>query len=427
MKDRFITLLGALAALYIVIAIFIHPSLSDRTEHSRPGSNDRGINGLQVLYTWLGQSGVPVMRLQRRYDHLSRIEKLPARGNLLIVPLPQVTPARKRDITRLQSWVGRGNNVLFLSASSDAVLNKAQYGSGGYEMLSRFGFRFNYKVVDQGDKKKKDKDKKSLKQVSEDLDKDIDTELVPIGNMPITRGVKSVRGKLSKLSPVEYTLVTDSGNRASLALLADRKTRTPAFWEVRYRQSRIWISRFGYLFSNAQLGDVDNARLIANIVSASLGKDGKVVFDDMYQGQTELYDEKAFYADSRLHNSLWFVFAFWVLYVVGHSNRIAPMSTERKPARVVDFIKAMANLFARRLTPAASARLLFSQFFDWVRLRYGLPTNGQPVWQLLETTERLDQLDIVELKKNYTAVENNRKVSLTGLVNRMQKIRSALS
>jgi len=166
--------------------------------------------------------------------------------------------------------------------------------------------------------------------------------------------------------------------------------------------------------------------LIANIVSASLGKNGKVIFDDMYQGQTELYDEKAFYADSRLHNTLWFIFAFWVLYVVGHSNRIAPVQEDRKPARVADFIEAMANLFARRLTPVAAARLLYSHFFDWVRLRYGLPTNGKPVWQLLETTERLDQQDIVELKKNYNDIENNRKVSLTRLVNRMQKIRSAL-
>lgn len=426
MKDRFITLLGALAALYIVVAIFIHPQLSDRTEHSRPGSNDRGINGLQVLYTWLGQSGVPVVRLQRRYEHLSSSKDLPKRGNLLIVPLPQVTPARKRDINRLQRWIRRGNNVLFLSASSDAVLNKAQYGAGGYEMLSRFGFRLRYKIRSDDEKKKNGDDKKSLKEVSEDMNKEVDTDLVPIGNMPLTRGVRSIRGKLSKLSPADYTLVTDSGYRASLALLIDRKTRTPAFWEVRYRHSRVWISRFGYLFSNAQLGEADNARLIANIVSASLGKNGKVIFDDMYQGQTKLYDEKAFYADSRLHNTLWFIFAFWVLYVVGHSNRIAPVQEDRKPARVADFIEAMANLFARRLTPVASARLLYSHFFDWVRLRYGLPTNGKPVWQLLETTERLDQQDIVELKKNYNDIENNRKVSLTRLVNRMQKIRSAL-
>lgn len=426
MKDRFVTLLGALAALYIVIAIFINPQLGDSTERSRPGSNDRGVNGLQVLYTWLGQSGVPVARLQRRYEHLSKIKDLPRRGNLLIVPLPQVTPARKRDITRLQRWVRRGNNVLFLSASSDAILNKAQYGAGGYNMLSRFGFRLRFKSRSDDEKKKNGEDKKSLEEVSEDLNKEIDTELVPIGNMPVTRGVRSIRGKLSKLSPADYTLVTDSGYRASLALLTDRQTRTPAFWEVRYRRSRIWISRFGYLFSNAQLGEADNARLIANIVSASLGKNGKVIFDDMYQGQTELYDEKAFYADSRLHNTLWFIFAFWVLYVVGHSNRIAPMQASRKPARVADFVEAMANLFARRLTPVASARLLFSHFFDWVRLRYGLPTNGKPVWQLLETTERLDQQDIAELKKNYTDIENNRKVSLTRLVNRMQKIRSAL-
>lgn len=429
MKDRFITLLGALAALYIVIALFLNPQMKDHDASSRPSTEDRGENGLKALYSWLDETGVPVTRLQRRYRDLGQEEQLSESGNLIIIPLPQVTPARDRDIDKLLEWVRQGNDVLLLVASSDSILNKAQHGSTDY-LLERFGFGLHYRGRDdEGDDKKEKtgKDKKSLKEVSEKLDKTADVSLVPIGRLPLTRGIKLVRGKTSRLSPSESTMISSSGYRASLALLRDRKSRVPAFWEARYHHSRVWVSRFGYLFSNAQLAEADNARLMANIISRSLGPKGAVIFDDMHQGITELYDEKAFFKDSRLHNTLWFIFAFWVLYVVGHTNRIAPVAPSRKQPRVVDFVEAVAHLFARRLSPVASARLLYSQFFDWIRLRYSLPTNGRPVWQLLETTERLDKQDIAELKKNYAELEHNKKVNLVKLVNRMQKIRSALS
>lgn len=428
MKDRFITLLGALAALYIVIALFLNPQMKDHDASSRPSTEDRGENGLKALHSWLDETGVPVARLQRRYRDIGQVDGLAKSGNLLIIPLPQVTSARARDIDVLQEWVKQGNDVLFLVASSDSILNRAQHGSD--DMLDRFGFSLHYRSPDReedGKDGKAKKDKKSLQEVSENLDKTAGVDLVPLGRMPLTRGIKLVRGKTSRLSPSESTMISASGYRASLALLRDRKSRVPAFWEVRYHRSRVWVSRFGYLFSNAQLAEADNARLMANIISQSLGRKGTVIFDDMHQGITELYDEKAFFKDSRLHNTLWFIFAFWVLYVVGHTNRIAPVSPSRKLPRVVDFVEAVANLFARRLSSVASARLLFNQFFDWIRLRYGLPTNGQPVWQLLETTERLDRQDIVELKKNYSELEHNKKVNLVKLVNRMQKIRSALS
>jgi len=427
MKDRVISLLGALAALYIFVAIFIHPQASDFIEQSRATSEDQGVIGLNSLYTWLEHSGVPVYRLQRRYGELGQQKTLARSGNLLVVTLPQIKPVRDNEINQLRNWVARGNNLLVIAASSDSqLLNPSlpyQYNTN--KLLRKFGFRLHF-VPFSKEETKKNRSLKNLGEMAENQSSDRAIELVPVGNNELTKGIKQVFAKTHRYFAPVYTLTSVPHNRASLALFKSREKSDPAFWEIRYKQSRIWISRFAFLFSNSQLAKADNARLIANLVNASLSGGGKVIFDDMHQGSTELYDEHSFFHDSRLHNSIWFVLAFWLVYIIGHTNRIAPVSRPETNPRAADFVYAMANLFARRLNRVASARLLFSHFFDWIRLKYSLPTNGQPVWQLLERTERLDKKDVATLKQYFSDVQKNRKVSLVKLVNRMQKIRSTL-
>jgi len=427
MKDRVVSLLGALAALYLFVAIFIHPQANDFVEQSRPTTEDPGVVGLQGLYTWLKESGVPVTRLSRRYGELGRQKDIPASGNLLVVTLPQVKPARNSELDKLRAWVGRGNNLLVVAASSDAQLlnTNLSYQYNTYTFLRQFGFHLQFVPPAKGKVGKK-KPLKDLGETTENPLTDRAIELLPVGKSALMNGVKKIHVKVPRRYDAVYALTSSPVNRASLVLFKDKENKAPAFWEVRYRKSRIWISRFAFLFSNSQLAQADNARLFANLVSVSLSRGGKVIFDDMHQGSTELYDEHAFYHDSRLHNSILFVIAFWLLYVVGHTNRIAPIRRPKMTARVVDFVYATANLLARRLSPVASAKLLFSHFFDWIRLKYGMPTNGQPVWQLLERTERVDKGDVAVLKSYFTEVENNRKVNLMKLVNRMQKIRSTL-
>lgn len=422
MKDRFISLLGGLAALYVFVAIFFNPQVSDLAGLSVPTSEDRGTLGLNGLYTWLEKSGVPVYRLRTRYRELDNIGELKKRGNLMIISLPQVAPARRHEIDFLQKWVQQGNHLLILAASSDRHLLQARADSGSSRLLQRFGFRLVAKPVDDEDRKKK----AGIKETLENSEPSETITLRHRGTYPLTRGVRKISARRHRLFPQVHALVPDSSFRSSLALFEDQD-KAAAFWETRFDRSRVWVSRFAYLFSNSQLGENDNARLIANIISTAVATGGKVVFDDMHQGSSELYDEKALFSDPRLHNTLWFVFAFWVLYVIGHTNRIAPLTSPAGPSKASDFVRAMANLFARRLAPVAAANLLYSHFFDWIRLRYGLPTNGQPVWQLLENTERIDRRDLAELQLRYADLQKNKKVNLMKLVNKMQKMRSVLS
>ena len=427
MKDRVVSLLGALAALYLFVAIFIHPRATDFMEQSRATSEDQGVIGQKSLYTWLEESGVPVYRLRRRYGELGRLNGLAKSGNLLVVTLPQIKPARDNELDRLLAWVGRGNNLLVVAASGDyQLLNydiRYQYNTN--EFLRRFGFHLQYVPLGK-EEIKKNKSLENLGKLAENLSNERSVELVPVGTSGLTKGVGHVLVKAPRRFAAVSMLTSAPVNRASLALLESHKKSQPAFWEIRYKRSRIWFSRFAFLFSNSQLAKADNARLFANLVSASLSGEGRVIFDDMHQGNTELYDEHAFFHDSKLHNTIWFIFAFWVLYIVGHTNRIAPVPRPVTKTRAADFVYAMANLFARRLNRVASAELLFSHFFDWIRLKYSLPTNGKPVWQLLERTERIDRDDVAILKRYFSDVQKNRKVNLVKLVNRMQKIRSTL-
>jgi hypothetical protein len=251
--------------------------------------------------------------------------------------------------------------------------------------------------------------------------------LIPNGRYELLRGIKNILAN-SRFSDRQSDLYpSDNEHRQTLVLLRNSANDAPALWEVRYKNSRIWISRYAYLFSNDQLGQADNAVLISNIITSCLIDQGRVIFDDMHHGYSALYDPQAFFKDKRVHNTLWFIFAFWLLYVVGHSNRLAPLAKESKLPRAVDYIHAMANLFARRLDNTAAARLLFNHFFDSLRLQYNLPSNGQPTWNLLESSSRITAKDLVLLKNYYIQLERRKNRDLVILVNLMQKIRNGLA
>ena len=212
--------------------------------------------------------------------------------------------------------------------------------------------------------------------------------------------------------------------RTSLVLLEDSLTESPAFWQVRIGEGIGWISGYADLFSNAALGDGDNARLLANIVAGSLGPDGRVIFDDMHQGLTEVYDPNAFFGDARLHATLWFIVGFWLLYVVGRSNRIAPLAQRPELPRAVDFVHAVGGLFARRLTGREVAMGLLRHFF--VELR-GVRAGADDVdWELLARNPRVPRSQVDELRILHSGLAQGRTPDLVRLNNLINSIRKHL-
>ncbi len=193
-------------------------------------------------------------------------------------------------------------------------------------------------------------------------------------------------------------------------------------------QGRVFYMSSSAAFSNAMLGEGDNARLIGNIADYVISAGGSVIFDDMHQGVSVLYDPDAFYGDSRLYKTLWFMGAFWLIYVLGYSNRFATIRhavVERVRGR--DHVSAIGRFFARCLGRQNSAALIVTHFFNDVRRRINMPRNGEPVWNELGDFPRVSPDDVEKLKKFSDAIDNRKRVNLVLLHNLTRKIRDDMA
>ncbi|HUL81986.1 MAG TPA: DUF4350 domain-containing protein, partial [Gammaproteobacteria bacterium] len=86
MKDRLVTLLGALLALAVVYALFFQrPGAPPVT---KPLSIEAGRNGYLALRNWLEAEHVKVVSLRDRYPKLLTDTTLADSGNVLIVTMP---------------------------------------------------------------------------------------------------------------------------------------------------------------------------------------------------------------------------------------------------------------------------------------------------------------------------------------------------
>ena len=432
MSDRLVTIAGGLVAFLLVVILLVPVHRDPSGQVSRPLSTDRGPAGLAGLKTWLDRGGIKTRALRRRYTTLASDFDLSPRGNLLIVSLPQHTPSRTAERDALRDWLSRGNSALVLIAAGDLPRWSMMYGSAGtHEFLEAVGFDLDIQSPREGgqaDRNREDPQNRNHASPGADPDAWFAGEplrLEPRFTHPLTRNVTAVSVRFQPALDRGWYLRGADGGRAVLPLLGERE-HGAAFWEARVGGGRLWVSRYSNPFSNAGLGEADNARLVVNLVRLSLGRGGRVIFDDMHQGVTDLYDPKAFFSDPRFVNTLLFMVGFWLLYLVGRSRRLGSAREVASRYYAADLARAMAGLFARRLSAAAVERQLFVCFFDDIRSRYGLPTNGQPVWSMLSGMPRVPPGDIAELQAHYARAVAGRKPDLIAAARLMQRTRNSL-
>jgi hypothetical protein len=409
-NERLRTLLGALVALVIVLALLVPPPDSDSQEHSRPLSTDAGPRGLLGMARWLESSGVPAYSLRRRYDTLDLEPDLPDTGNLLIVSLPQQFPARVAESEALAHWLRRGNAALLLTALEDAPKWSRDLDPDDTEvLLDRLGLRLT-----KDESERVEADAAELRTPS--------LQLRPTAPFPLLRGVHEVRAERDEPNRADWRLRPVGGRRLGLVLLRGPGEHS-ALRQWRIGAGRLWVSRVADLFGNRHLGEADNARLFANLVAAALGPEGRVVLDDMHQGLSELYDPEAFFADPRLHRTLGFLLAFWILYLVGRSNRLAPPRPRPVPPRAADLARAVGGLFARRAPREEVGRGLLQRFADELRLARGLPANGRLPEDLLYASPTVRRGDLEALTKLRDKPGRWSQRDLTTLISLMHSIR----
>jgi len=429
-KDRIITLLGALVALYI-LARLLFPQLGMPVrEISFPTSQNQGEYGLAGLDRWLQGNGVATYSLRTRYDSLHGNPALAKHGNLMLISLPLRLDAQASELMDLKAWVEDGNNVLFLVAMSDwpEWANRSMSNSVAKE-LENFGLEMvseRKKNTNQAPAPGKDKSGSGFGILAGEKAVIHKRYLYPALEHPLTTGIEKVQADWLSSEGIRWHLDSLHGEHSSLILLRDKANNEPALWLSFFGKGTIVISRHSDLFGNVSLGLADNAALFSNLVHNLLGKKGKLVFDDMHQGLSVLYDPNAFFHDPRLHHTLLFMLAFWLVYVIGHSNRFGLAREKHHVVQLLEHVKAIGNLFARRLHSSAVAIRYAQHFFNEVRANYGLAQNGQPVWEELSRLSSVDALIVEQAQSLYRMALARHKIDLIVFTNTLKTIRRKL-
>ncbi|HEY2276372.1 MAG TPA: hypothetical protein VGH61_12785, partial [Steroidobacteraceae bacterium] len=160
-----------------------------------------------------------------------------------------------------------------------------------------------------------------------------------------------------------------------------------------------------------------NARLLANLVRASVAADGAVLFDDQHQGLSDTYDPESFYRDRRLYLTLGILAAVWLTWVLG-GTRLAAPAAPPPPQGEADLVRATGSFLARVLRPSAVARRMFEHFFQRLRRTLREPTlDPSPYWDWLENNPRLARADVAQLRAWYADAYSDTRVPLTRLHN----------
>jgi hypothetical protein len=160
-----------------------------------------------------------------------------------------------------------------------------------------------------------------------------------------------------------------------------------------------------------------NARLLANIVAATVRPKGAVLFDDEHQGLAAAYDPAKFYNDPRLYGTIGVLAAVWLIWVLG-GTRLRLPATRMPAPREAELVRATGGFLARVLGPPAAARRLFEHFFRRLaaRTHRGAQGEGLP-WEWLEHHPRLRRADVQQLREWYAQAYSDRRVPLTRLHN----------
>jgi hypothetical protein len=438
MKDRLLTLalaLGAFVAFYVVMA----PKPSTLQERpTRPISTEAGPNGYLGLVRWLEAERVPVVSLRERFGKLRETAGLEANaGNLLISTAPHLYPIRDSEVWPLRSWIQRGNTLLVVAGLSDTPDWSMEEGldAAFLENLQAMT-RMSYSQLPAGqataapksDEQPEGNDTEngaSLQEVVDaqtKLDPPQRFEMQPTGAHPLLEGVAKV-GALSEYPTAKWEgWFNETG---ALQLAHDPDSGAPVLWLLPDDRGQIIVSAYGSILTNKLLGEDDNARLLANVVRWSLRDGGKVIIDDAHQGMVAFYDPEAFFGDTRLHVTLWWLLGLWLLFVIG-SQRLRPAQSNWNPVDITGFVRATGGFMARVMRPAAAGQQMIANFFNDARKRLGLPADGTPVWDWLRAQPVVSSQDIDRLQTLHAKVQEGRRVDLSQLHNLLVRLRAAL-
>jgi hypothetical protein len=439
MRDRLVTLALAAGAFALFYALLAPKPPPPQERVTRPTSAETGPNGYYALQRWLADAGVEVVSLRERFGRIDEAASSRT-GNLLITTAPHFYPLRHSETRPLRAWIARGNTLLVVAALSDTpdwtMEGKDPAFLENMEEMTGLTFVAKEEDVEQSSAAGSSEEASDAQRQegAEDgrgagqpafipYDEPLRFELKPSGAHPLLEGVRTV-GALSEYPTSKWYAVVRP-DRLLLELAHDPESGAPVLWLLRYGEGRILISGYGSIFTNKLLGKDDNARLLANIVDWSLGPGGAVLIDDAHQGLVAFYDPDAFFGDARLHTTIWWLLALWLVFVLG-PRPFRTTGEQWSPVDVLSFVRATGGFLARTVRPPAVAQQLFANFFNELRRRCGLPTNGAPLWDWLAAQATVPQRDIAELKALHARAARGARIDLVRVQTLLARTRACL-
>jgi hypothetical protein len=420
MKDRLLTLvlaLGAFVAFYILLAP--KPSMPQERV-TRPLSTEAGPNGYLGMFRWLVAEKLPVVSFRERYVGLAGATASAPTGNLLITTTPHVYPLRSSEAQPLQDWIEAGNTLLVLAGLSDTP--EWSMGEGldpGFTEHMETMTSLTFTQIPDKEKPSSSNTVLAMARLAEPQR----SESTPNGPHPLLDGVQSILA-VSEFPSLHWQAA--SSRALVLELASDHASGVPALWLLPYGDGQIIVSAYGSILTNKLIGEHDNARLLANIARWSLGGQGRVLIDDAHQGLVSFYDPAKFFGDPRLHRSLWWLFALWLVFVLG-PRRLRGTSQAWNPLDVTTFVRATGGFMARVLQPAAAGQRLFANFFNEIRGRLGLALDGAPVWDWLGAHATIPAADLNRLQELHRRSAARRRIDLAELHNLIARTRETLA
>jgi hypothetical protein len=333
---------------------------------------------------------------------------LPAAGNLLIVTVPAAEPFSGEELRALGRWIAAGNTLLVLAALADSPEWASASGAGATADVSLLtGLTLEPAPI----------------RASQDLPWRRST-LIPTRPEGYFEGVEQAVALSDR--PAGAWRLRLPHESFVLALGRQRETGEEALWVGAQGRGRIIVSAFASLFSDRALGLSGNARLLANLVGGAVGDRGAVIFDDLHQGLSDIYDPARFYRDPRLHQTLAVVAAVWLAWVLaGAPARLRAARWAPEPRGQAELVAVSGRMLARVLPPAVAARGLIDHFLGRVQERLGTHVP----WEALERHPGLALSDIRQLRAWHEASLREppeRRIVLARLHNLIQRIEGKL-
>jgi hypothetical protein len=406
-KERVSVLALAAGALGLFYILFFPKPPAPADEVVRPLSSEVRPEGYLAAWRWLEEQHIPAVSLRYRYDRLPGLLSKPT-GNLLLVTMPQWVPARTAELEKLQGWVERGNTLLIMAAIDDTPpwsLDSDPLLKEKLEQLT--GLELETVPAQKADVKSIFADRLDIR---------------PRGEHPLLAGVRNITAVATL--PVRHARLNDSDDDLPMELATRTDSGDPTLWLIRRGAGQIVFSTVASPFSNRAVAVTDNARFLANIIAWCRGPGATVVFDDAHQGATDYYDGRAFFADPRLHHTLWWLVFLWLAMILG----ALPLRAARRswqPVNESAYVEASARYFANVVPPNEAAQRLIESFLR--RLGGGAHPDREPrLWELFDADPRVSDSQRNAMHVIYERACAGKRVDLVRLQNLLAQLREPL-